>query len=220
MPAAKPIPPLSAKQAELAADYVPLACKMARLKAKKLPHLRDELIGEAMLELCVAAATWKPRLCPRFATFAMFKIRWRLQDMLRRELPLGWRSPKWRNKAQAASRPIVYPVDAAQLEEKRGQPLRPVGRGLGQASAIDLVDAREEVLAKIARVPNSQGLLHLVYVDGLTVTEAGEVHGLNQSQAIGRHTRVMHELRLLNGVFDDQYEIGLEDSDDAGAETV
>jgi RNA polymerase sigma factor (sigma-70 family) len=214
MRGSKPPQKLNAKRAKLAADYMPLAKNLAKLRAAKLQFLRDELIGEAILALCIAAATWKPKLCPKFGTWAAYKIQWALLDVLRGELPMGFRSARFSRD----SAPATYCVDMGRIEKRRGEALVQPGRVPWQLVGLDQVDAVE---AAIARVPaHSRALMRRIYVDGMSVTEAGKAEGLNRCQAMNRHFKALRRLAETLDSTEGHPDCHLEGEDDAGPETV
>ena len=219
MRGSKPVPKLSAKRAKLAADYMPLAKKLAKLRSSKLLFMKEELIGEAILALCLAAATWKPKLCPKFGTWAAYKIRWAMLDVLRRELPLGFRAAKFSRETS----PSIYDLDMGKVEERRGEPLLQAGREAGQLGDLDQAEAVEAAEALIARMPAaSRGLMRRIYLEGMSVTDAGLAEGMNQCQAMNRHSKALRRLaETLDSTNGHQAESShLEGEDDAGSETI
>lgn len=110
---ARPFPPLTAAQQQLAAQYVPLAKDLARRFARQ-PHRyvdRDDLDSAALLGLVLAAQAFRPADGWQFTTYASTKIQGALLDVVRLGLTSnGWsRTRHARGKPQHAYR-VEWPI--------------------------------------------------------------------------------------------------------------
>ena len=98
-------PPLTAAEQARAETCLALVHYLALPYCRRHPHLADEFIGEGMLGLARAAALFDPERGIQFSTFAGNGIRIGLREVLRREMPLGYRHHRYKGQA-----PPTYPL--------------------------------------------------------------------------------------------------------------
>src|SRR5205807_753874 len=90
----EPHNPLTEEQRELAAQFLPLARKLAKPLKTMFAQWKDEFESAACLALVEAARSYDPSRNIRFATFARFRIRGALMDVGRVMGLSGWEADR------------------------------------------------------------------------------------------------------------------------------
>jgi RNA polymerase sigma factor (sigma-70 family) len=163
-----PLPPLTARQVELAEAYVPLARAIARTYWSRWPHLREDIVAEAYWGLVQACIRYAGRV--RFRTFARHRIRGAILDFLNPDGKARWRP----GTADPLTYSLVPPVRGD--EEDR--------------------DAVEFVVRMSRRLPAAHGrFLRLMYLVGLNKKETARLLGLSESRGHCLHDEAMAYLK-------------------------
>jgi RNA polymerase sigma factor for flagellar operon FliA len=206
-----------------ARELIPLVHDLAQQLVRRLPEDigLDDLIGAGMLGLATALARFDPERAGTFRSYAETRIRGEMVDELRRRDMMS-REARTSNKrlrcaVEALSRALNRPVTDEEVAEHLALSLdelyalqlkvsdtRIVFRdeidgtatGTSAADAVQLKQLRERLVAEIDALPERQRtVLWLVYVEELTLREAGEVLGVTPSRVCQIRTEAERRLR-------------------------
>jgi RNA polymerase sigma factor (sigma-70 family) len=175
----------AAAQQALAADYVPLARRLAMPFKRHWPQQYDEFDSAAMLALVQAAAVWDATRGCRFATFARHRILGGLRDAVR----AACRQPGLKRHRQ------VIPGGGARDLERLGHVLT---AHPGPDVAETLASAEEFERRVRSLPPNRAAVCRAIYGDGLNQAETAQRVGLCQTRVSTLHREL---LAMLAGTF-------------------
>ena len=183
----EPHNPLTEEQRELAAQFLPLARKLAKPLKTMFAQWKDEFESAACLALVEAARSYDPSRNIRFATFARFRIRGALMDVGRVMGLSGW-------EADRENAPDL--VTLTPYNEEHGKVLvayEPPAVG----TEVDDADSVEHWLRKL---PTRHALVcRLYYLYGKTMGEIAEDLECSPSEITRLHRKA---LELLSDPYD------------------
>lgn len=197
-----------------------LVKRVARTMVRDVPrHVSyDDLVGFGQLGLIDAATRYDPTRGVQFNTFAYYRIRGAIIDQVRRE---HGSDPIYRARmgARAAVDDLIEShaaegaaaadaLDAARalaglleetatalLLEETASALRPPALPSPEESAMAGDTAREIREALVGMPERERGLVEKVYLDGLTIEQAGIQLGMTKGWASRLHARALGRLR-------------------------
>jgi RNA polymerase sigma factor (sigma-70 family) len=179
--------PLTEDQRELAAQFLPLARKLAKPLKTMFASWKDEFESAACLALVEAARSYDPSRKIRFATFARFRIRGALMDVGRVMGLPGWET----DRENAPDLVTLTPYN-----EEHGKVLvayEPPEVG----SDVDDADSVEHWLRKL---PGKHALVcRLYYLYGKTMGEIADDLKCSPSEITRLHKKA---LELLSDPYD------------------
>jgi RNA polymerase sigma factor (sigma-70 family) len=149
---------------------------------------REDMINEAWLGAIAAVDGFEPGRGLKLSTFAEFKIRGRVLDLLRRADPLK-RAERLKIKRGDTLAPIMRPIDETDIEDHRA------------LTAIADIEARHDVRAHLHRgqlTDRQRFVLRRRYWDGRLDREIGVEIGIGPSAVAQLCRRTISRLRACN----------------------
>ena len=200
--------------------HVGLVHRVARKLSRDVPrHVTvDDLVGFGQLGLIDAATRFDPTRGVQFSTFAYYRIRGAIFDQVRKEHgqdPIyrarmgaraavddllearaaeGAASSDALDAARALAGLLEETATALMLEETASA-LRPPELASPEAAAMHQDTAREIRAALVGMPERERGIVEKVYLEGLTIEQAGLQLGMTKGWASRLHARALGRLR-------------------------
>jgi RNA polymerase sigma factor for flagellar operon FliA len=212
------------RRASLIEEHVPMARMMARKMARRLPSsvTWDELESAALLGLTEAACRYETDRAEPFMAFAAKRVRGAILDQLRRDDFLTRRGRRLaRSVSETAAslenelgrsasddeigKATGLSIDevregAAALRRAKSEAFDEVSHSLDECTTTREAVARAQTRVELRHALDTLGerdtmVLSMLYRDGLTLREVGEILGVSESRVCQIHKRAIGELR-------------------------
>lgn len=169
---------LTSSQKRLAAKEMDFALSIARLFNRSFPSLADEIESAAIWGLVLAARRYRPDRNTKFHSFAVWRIRGAIRDLLRKQIPSGYR--------RSGGRPAL--------------PDHPAVHGLGETEEqmASPADHRQSagLEALLASLPPAHAeVIDRLYVGGWSEPETAERLGYTTARVAKLHAEALSQLR-------------------------
>lgn len=197
----KPVIPLTDSQRELATSALPLVEYVVGEYARKLPDQvsPDDLMQDGMIGAMSAARKFDPARGVKFTSFASRYIRGAIVDGLR---GMDWVPRQVRRRKEPITELISINAITRRAtgnnssESTIADELGCDAIGLSDVDRIDCVRALFRGLGRRDRL-----MMDLLYIDGLTMKEAGRAIGVSESRVSQLHADVIVRLRGKVAIF-------------------